>query len=284
MVQPFVRGMVVAAAVAVLVLSGTAAFAGKGVGATFNLGKVNSVDAKSTLTGTTADPMLKITNNGTGTALSLNVKAGVSPLLVNSSTLVANLNADQLDGKNASDFLPVDGKALDSAHADAADTATNAGHAASADSATNATHASSADSATNASELGGLPASAYAQVGSCEDGLVHGWVAVFASSSYSSTYVTTNPNEKNCAGGDVQARRSAQGVYYVRFLNNGSAIAVGNVFEVDQSNTNSACSDDYLTLDYAVDPMFPSGPRVFRVETHDDGGGLEDCTFDLTLV
>ncbi len=88
---------------------------------------------------------------------------------------------------------------------------------------------------------------------------------------------------ENCAGSDVQARRAAQGTYYVRFLNNGSAIAVGNVFEVD-SGTNSACSDDYITLDYVVDPMFPTGPRVFRVEPHDDGGGLEDCPFDLSLV
>ena len=40
-----------------------------------------------------------------GTTLTSRVASGTAPLTVTSTTLVANLNADQVDGKNASDFL-----------------------------------------------------------------------------------------------------------------------------------------------------------------------------------
>jgi hypothetical protein len=58
--------------------------------------------------------MLRITNNGTGTALQLIVKAGRPPLITNSTTKVVNLNADSIDGLDSSAFLPVGGKAADS--------------------------------------------------------------------------------------------------------------------------------------------------------------------------
>jgi hypothetical protein len=51
----------------------TTALAGTGVGAVFNLGKTNIVDAISKLVGTTTNSMLMVDNNGAGTALDLRV-------------------------------------------------------------------------------------------------------------------------------------------------------------------------------------------------------------------
>jgi hypothetical protein len=49
-------------------------------------------------------PMQRLTNNNADTddtALDLRVEPGEAPMTVNSSTRVANLNADLLDGKNS---------------------------------------------------------------------------------------------------------------------------------------------------------------------------------------
>jgi hypothetical protein len=84
----------------------SAALAGTGVGAPFNLGKTNTVDALSSLVGRTSSSMLKVDNNGSGTALDLRVgpsttppeqKAAV-PMKVDSQAKVANLTADKVDG------------------------------------------------------------------------------------------------------------------------------------------------------------------------------------------
>jgi hypothetical protein len=86
----------------------TAALAGTGVGATFNLGRLNTVNQISRLVGSTDNPMLRVDNNGAGTnatALDLQVEPGHAPMKVNSSTRVAGLNADQVDGKDASQFI-----------------------------------------------------------------------------------------------------------------------------------------------------------------------------------
>ena len=83
----------------------TAALAGTGVGATFNLGKTNTVNAISKLVGSTASSMLVVDNNGTGSALSLEVGSGHAPLTVNASAGKAtNLNADRIDDREASSF------------------------------------------------------------------------------------------------------------------------------------------------------------------------------------
>jgi hypothetical protein len=86
----------------------TAALAGTGVGAAFNLGRLNTVNQISRLVGSTDNPMLRVDNNGAGTnatALDLQVEPGHAPMKVNSSTRVAGLNADQVDGKDASQFM-----------------------------------------------------------------------------------------------------------------------------------------------------------------------------------
>src|SRR5215831_11254801 len=93
----------VGAAAAAIVITGAAS--GSGIGAVFNLGKTNTVNATSRLTGSTKHPMLSVTNNGTGTALSLQVAKGKAPFTVNSPVRVAKLNASLLGGLAASQFV-----------------------------------------------------------------------------------------------------------------------------------------------------------------------------------
>jgi hypothetical protein len=64
------------------------ALAGAGVGATFNLGKKNSVNQLSQLVGSTNNALLRIDNNAgnDATALDLRVEPGLAPMKVNSST------------------------------------------------------------------------------------------------------------------------------------------------------------------------------------------------------
>jgi hypothetical protein len=93
----------------------TTALAGTGLGAAFNLGKTNSVNAVSRLVGSTASSMLLVDNNGPGTALDLRVgpsatpaaDKAVAPMRVDSQAKVDNLNADELDGKDSSQFMTV---------------------------------------------------------------------------------------------------------------------------------------------------------------------------------
>jgi hypothetical protein len=85
----------------------TTALAGTGIGATFNLGQINTVNAISKLVGSVAGPSLQIDNNSTdaaATALDLQVEAGKAPMKINSETQVANLNADKVDGKSAGEI------------------------------------------------------------------------------------------------------------------------------------------------------------------------------------
>jgi hypothetical protein len=86
----------------------SAALAGTGIGASLNLGKVNTVNAISTLVGSVAGSSLRIDNNSTGTgatALRLEVEPGKPPMSVNSTTEVQGLNVDSLDGMNSGAFL-----------------------------------------------------------------------------------------------------------------------------------------------------------------------------------
>lgn len=73
----------------------------------FKLGRLNAIDRLTSLTGTSSTALLKIDNNGTGPALNLQVESGNPPLTVNATAGKAtNLNADKLDGLDASAFLP----------------------------------------------------------------------------------------------------------------------------------------------------------------------------------
>jgi hypothetical protein len=97
-------------AVVVVVLFGVAAAALAAVpGDPFRLGRVNSIDRLSTLVGTTANAMLRVDNNGSGPALSLQAGAGNPPVVVNAAAGKAtNLDADRLDGQDSSAFLPAE--------------------------------------------------------------------------------------------------------------------------------------------------------------------------------
>jgi hypothetical protein len=73
----------------------------------FVLGQLNNAAAITKLAGAVLGPNLQITNSSTdqgATALSLNVPSGRAPMKVNSSTKVANLNADKLDGTDSKTF------------------------------------------------------------------------------------------------------------------------------------------------------------------------------------
>jgi hypothetical protein len=71
----------------------------------FKLGRTNTIDNMSTLIGSASGTLLRINNNGGGPALDLRVEEGASPMNVNSAARVDELNADQLDGNGAIDFL-----------------------------------------------------------------------------------------------------------------------------------------------------------------------------------
>jgi hypothetical protein len=74
-------------------------------GANFLLGKSNTANAITQLVGSVAGPGLQIDNNSTdaaATALDLQVDAGKAPMKVNCDAQVANLNADKVDGLDAS--------------------------------------------------------------------------------------------------------------------------------------------------------------------------------------
>ncbi len=90
------------------------AAAGTGIGALFNLGRSNTVNRTTTLTGTTSGRILALANKGTGSALSLSTRVGQAPMTVTSSTRVTHLNADLLDGLDASAFVKGTGSLVSS--------------------------------------------------------------------------------------------------------------------------------------------------------------------------
>jgi len=95
----------------------------------FRLGQSNRVDRLTTLVSTLAGPVLRVDNDGSGTALDLRVgdpaaapaTKTVAPMKVDSQGMVLNLNSDELDGKSASEFLPAGGKAADADKLDGLD-------------------------------------------------------------------------------------------------------------------------------------------------------------------
>jgi hypothetical protein len=97
------KGVVLGTVVSTVLMVATTAMAGTGIGAIFNLGKTNTVNAQSTLKGATAAKNLQITNTGSGGGLGISVRAGKAPIVVNASAGKAtNLNADKLDGIHSS--------------------------------------------------------------------------------------------------------------------------------------------------------------------------------------
>ena len=168
----FVKGAALGAVASVLTLGTTAALAGTGPGANFNLGKINSVNATSTLTGSATGSLLKIPNTGTGSgaqainassaggtaatikasntgggpAAEFDVTTGHAPFTVNSTTQVANLHAPLLQGTVPADFY--------AAGSTVANSSQLGGQPPSF-------YLPATGTAANSAELGGLPASSY---------------------------------------------------------------------------------------------------------------------------
>jgi hypothetical protein len=205
----------------------TRALAGTGVGANFDLGQTNTVDALSRLVGSTNDALLRIDNNNGGasaTALDLRVEPGQAPMEVDSSTKVVGLNVDQVDGKSASAFLGTNDKAADATHADFADKAAGATFADQAAKADDAAHAVQADRAANAAKVDGLNAD---EIG------VNGWLREeeeSASNSVSPKTVTAH-----CPSGKVVV---GTGYDIVGGKNDAGKETDVVVDEVSPSNTN----------------------------------------------
>ncbi|MPZ22068.1 MAG: hypothetical protein GEU28_00645 [Dehalococcoidia bacterium] len=84
----------------VVFLTATSVLAGNGIGAVFNLGQFNRVNATSVLTGSPPPgrELLRIDNNGQAAAMRLEVPFRRPPFTTNSRIRVPNLNADMVDG------------------------------------------------------------------------------------------------------------------------------------------------------------------------------------------
>jgi hypothetical protein len=100
---------------ALFISLGGASFAA--TGGNFVLGQSNTATSGSTLTANVPGKTLTLKNTNTSTsstALNVNVAAGRPPFTTNSATKVANLNADKLDGLDATSFLAVGDTAANS--------------------------------------------------------------------------------------------------------------------------------------------------------------------------
>lgn len=98
-----VAALAVGLAVMLAVLLGVATMAlAAAPGDPFRLGRLNVIDRISVLRGESNGPMLRVFNRGNGPALDLRTKAGKPLLTVNSAARVPMLNADKVDGKDAS--------------------------------------------------------------------------------------------------------------------------------------------------------------------------------------
>ncbi len=205
----------------------TRALAGTGVGANFDLGQTNTVDALSRLVGSTNEALLRLDNNNGGssaTALDLRVEPGHAPMKVDSGTKVVELNVDEVDGKSAGAFLGAADKAADADHADFADKAAGATFADRADQAAKADDATRADRAANANKVDGLNAD---EIG------VNGWLREeeqSASNSVSPKTVTAH-----CPSGKVVV---GTGYDVVGGKNDAGKETDVVVDEVSPSNTN----------------------------------------------
>ena len=94
-------------AVILAVVFGMASAAFGANGGNFILGQNNAATALTRLTGNVNGSAMQIVNNNADandSALSLSVQQGEAPMRVNSSKVVTNLNADKLDGQEASDL------------------------------------------------------------------------------------------------------------------------------------------------------------------------------------
>jgi hypothetical protein len=101
------RHATVVAYIALFVALGGTTYAA--TGGNFILGQSNTASSTTGLSAGVTGPAFRATNTSTGPAAGFNVSAGHAPFTVNSGTKVTNLNADKIDGKDSTAFLPVNG-------------------------------------------------------------------------------------------------------------------------------------------------------------------------------
>jgi hypothetical protein len=123
----------------------------------------------------------------------------------------------------------------------------------------------------------------------CESGKVLGFARVNGAAGIPSSYVDEDAYvdiTNNCAGGRVEVRREATGVYFVRFVDNPAALAVGVPNQDGASSDFSGDADNTLTIG-----KITAGPDAgaFRVDVNDlpgpstDAGGHQDGKFTILL-
>src|SRR5215210_7468657 len=122
--------MVSGLALVLALILGVASVALSATGGNFILGKANEATTVSKLTASIAGPALTLVNQSTdtaATALNISVASGKAPLRVNAAAGTAtNLSADEIDGKDSSEFYARGEEVADSSHAARADTAASA--------------------------------------------------------------------------------------------------------------------------------------------------------------
>jgi hypothetical protein len=271
----FLKGAAVGAITSVLTLTATAALAGTGVGAVFNLGKTNKVNATSTLTGSSSGSMLKVTNSGTGimsrgirisnasgsapaidarntgngpaavftsphdVAVMFNSPPFLPPFTVTSDAMIRNLDAEFLNGLPSSDYMLV------------------------------------GSTAANSDQLGGVPASGYQRA--CGHGSILAFAHVPASPSFSATYASL-AGGFSCAAGNF-AKRVAQGDYRVLVCGiDGTANPIALVTDTSFSNfagIQLVPADPDATA--TCQNLGASALSEFKVTTRDTSGvGLDE--------
>ena len=88
------------------VVLGAANTANAAAGDPLELGEINAVNKITRLVGSSDGVLLSIANDGSGSALRLQVKPGKAPVSVNPEAGTATgLSADKLDGKDSAAFL-----------------------------------------------------------------------------------------------------------------------------------------------------------------------------------
>jgi hypothetical protein len=121
----------------------------------------------------------------------------------------------------------------------------------------------------------------------CQTGKIRGYARVKGSDDLVTSYETSSTfidTTNNCSNGAVAVRRSATGVYYVRFAGNSSMLATV-VSNGDNEGVNGHANDNIVSVSRVT-----SGPDIgaFRVEVQDAGGSngsdAVDGWFTIVLI
>jgi hypothetical protein len=123
----------------------------------------------------------------------------------------------------------------------------------------------------------------------CQTGLVRGSARIKGTAGIPTSYVDEAvfiDTKSNCSGGRVEVRRASTGVYFVRFVSNPAALAVGTPNQDGASTELSGDADNVLTVGKITSG---SDAGAFRVDVADlpgpgpTAGGRQDGQFTLML-